>query len=87
MMGGLSLDEATLNKNGHPAAGMLLEGALVCRAVGRKDLIFDRLISRSRMLPYGRDLTVLHNCRLIRSLEGNPSAHRHDTANAKRSNH
>ena len=54
------MDEATLSKNGHRAAGMLLEGVLVCRAVCRKDLIFDRLISPSRMLLYGRNFAELY---------------------------
>ena len=67
------MDEATLSKNGHRAAGMLLEGAVVCRAACRKDLIFDPLISPSRMLPYGRHLTELYNRRLISSLDGNHS--------------
>ena len=58
---------------GHPTTGMLSEGALVCSAVRRKDLIFDRLISPSRMLPYGRNLAELYNCRLISSLDGNRS--------------
>ena len=49
-----------LKKMLQSSGGALPSASWLLRCVRRKDLIFDGLISRSNMLPYGRVLADLH---------------------------